>query len=150
MVRRRLTSLANDSDVDGDILTIQSVTQGANGSVVDNGDGTVTYTPEPDWNGADSYTYTITDGVLTDTASVTVTVTAVNDAPVAVDDSDSIAEDGSSTVAVLANDSDVDGDGMSVLSVTQGSSGSVVTTATGRSPTCRLRTGTVSIRTCTS
>ena len=123
--------LANDSDVDGDTLTVQSVTQGANGSVVDNGDGTVTYTPEPDWNGADSYTYTITDGVLTDTATVTVTVTAVNDAPVAVDDSDSIAEDGSSTVAVLANDSDVDGDGVSVLSVTQGSSGSVVINGDG-------------------
>ena len=86
--------LANDSDVEGDTLTVQSVTQGASGSVVDNGDGTVTYTPNPDWNGVDTFTYTVTDGALTDTATVTVTVTAVNDAPVAVDDADSISEDG--------------------------------------------------------
>jgi hypothetical protein len=39
--------LANDTDVDGDVLTIASLTQGANGSVTDNGDGTVTYTPAP-------------------------------------------------------------------------------------------------------
>ena len=80
--------LANDTDVEGDTLTIQSVTQGVNGTVVDNGDGTVTYTPAADWNGVDTFTYTVSDGALTDTATVTVTVTAVNDAPVAVDDSD--------------------------------------------------------------
>ena len=54
---------------------------------------------------------------------MTVTVTAVNDAPMAVDDSDAISEDGSSTVDVLANDSDVDGDTLSVQSVTQGANG---------------------------
>jgi hypothetical protein len=56
--------LANDIDVDGDTLTVTSVTQGANGSVIDNGDGTITYTPDPDWNGVDTYTYTVSDGVL--------------------------------------------------------------------------------------
>ena len=123
--------LANDSDVEGDTLTIQSVTQGANGSVVDNGDGTLTYTPNPDWNGVDTFTYTVSDGALTDTATVTVTVTAVNDAPVAVDDLDSIAEDGSSTVDVLANDSDVEGDTLTIQSVTQGVNGSVVDNGDG-------------------
>ena len=102
------------------------MTQGSNGSVADNGDGTVTYTPDPDWNGTDSFTYTVSDGSLTDTASVTVTVGAANDPPVAAADSDAISEDGSSTVDVLANDSDVDGDTLSVQSVTQGANGSVV------------------------
>jgi large repetitive protein len=118
--------LANDSDVENDPLTVVSVTQGANGTVVDNGDGTVTYTPDPDWNGVDFYTYTVSDGALTDTATVTVTVTAVNDAPVAVDDADTILEDGSSTVDVLANDTDVENDPLTVVSVTQGANGSVV------------------------
>ena len=123
--------LANDSDVEGDTLTIQSVTQGANGSVVDNGDGTLTYTPNPDWNGVDTFTYTVSDGALTDTATVTVTVTAVNDAPVAVDDAGSISEDGTSTVGVLANDSDVEGDTLTIQSVTQGANGSVVDNGDG-------------------
>jgi uncharacterized delta-60 repeat protein/CSLREA domain-containing protein len=123
--------LANDTDVENDPLTVVSVTQGANGSVTDNGDGTITYTPDPDWNGVDSYTYTVSDGALTDTATVTVTVTAVNDAPVAVDDADSIAEDGSSTVDVLANDTDVENDPLTVVSVTQGMNGSVVDNGDG-------------------
>ena len=123
--------LANDSDVDGDTLSVQSVTQGSNGLVTDNGDGTVTYTPDPDWNGVDSYTYTVSDGALTDTATVTVTVAAVNDPPGAVDDADSISEDGSSTVDVLVNDSDVEGDTLTVLSVTQGSNGSVTDNGDG-------------------
>ena len=124
--------VANDTDAEGDTLSVQSVTQGSNGSVVDNGDGTVTYTPDPNWNGVDTFSYTVSDGRGgTDTATVTVTVTAVNDAPVATDDADSIGEDGSSSVDVLANDSDVDGDTLSVQSVTQGVNGSVVDNGDG-------------------
>jgi uncharacterized repeat protein (TIGR01451 family) len=67
--------LDNDSDPDGDALTVASVTQGAHGSVVNNGDD-VTYTPAAGFSGADSFTYTISDGNGgTDTATVTVTVT---------------------------------------------------------------------------
>jgi large repetitive protein len=63
------------------------VTQGANGSVTNNTTD-VTYTPKRDFNGTDSFTYTVSDGRGgSDTATVTVTVTAVNDAPVANDDS---------------------------------------------------------------
>jgi len=66
--------LNNDSDIDGDILTVDSVTQGANGSVTNNG-GDVTYTPDPGFSGTDSFTYTISDGNGgSDTATVTVTV----------------------------------------------------------------------------
>ena len=68
--------LVNDSDPDSDPLDIVAVTGGANGSAVDNGDGTVTYTPNPDFNGTDTFTYTISDGHGgTDTATVDVTVT---------------------------------------------------------------------------
>jgi uncharacterized repeat protein (TIGR01451 family) len=76
--------LANDSDPNGDTLNVTSTTDPANGSVVDNDDGTVTYTPDPDFNGNDSFDYTVSDGRGgTDTATVAVTVISVNDAPVA-------------------------------------------------------------------
>ncbi|MGF1666467.1 MAG: tandem-95 repeat protein, partial [Acidimicrobiia bacterium] len=124
--------LVNDTDPDGDALTVTAVTDGANGTVVDNGDGTVTYTPDPDWNGVDSFTYTISDGRGgTDTATVTITVTPINDAPVAVDDADTVVEDESVTVDVLVNDFDVDGDTLTVVSVTQGVNGSVVVNGDG-------------------
>ena len=65
-----------------------------NGSVAINGDGTVTYTPDPDFHGIDSFTYTIEDGNGgTDTASVILTVLPINDGPDAVDDADSTDED---------------------------------------------------------
>jgi filamentous hemagglutinin family protein len=67
--------LANDSDPDGDNLRVISVTQGANGSVVLNSDGTVTYIPNNGFFGTDSFTYTIDDGNGgTSTATVTVNV----------------------------------------------------------------------------
>ena len=120
--------LTNDSDVDSEI-TVKSVTQGTNGTVTT--DGTVvTYKPLTDFNGNDSFTYTITDGELTATATVSVTVTAVNDAPAAADDSASVDEDGSVVVTVLSNDSDVDGDDVTVSAVTQGTNGTVTTTGT--------------------
>ncbi|WP_170337390.1 tandem-95 repeat protein, partial [Ruegeria arenilitoris] len=81
--------LANDSDGDGDLLSLDSFTQPTNGTVADNGDGTLTYTPNAGFTGADSFTYTITDGTDTDTATVTVTVTGTppgNTVPDAADD----------------------------------------------------------------
>ncbi len=76
--------LANDSDPDGTIVTVDSVTQGTNGTVVNNGTN-VTYTPNANFFGTDSFTYTVSDGKGgTNVATVNVTVTSVNDAPVAV------------------------------------------------------------------
>ena len=73
--------LANDTDTDLDPLAVDSVTQGTNGTVLNNGTD-VTYTPNADWNGVDTFTYTVTDGNSGfDTATVTITVTAVNDEP---------------------------------------------------------------------
>ena len=66
--------LANDSDANGDTLTILSVTSATNGTVGLSG-GVVTYSPDPDYFGSDSFSYTISDGTESDTAAVTVNVT---------------------------------------------------------------------------
>ena len=74
--------LANDSDPDGDSLKIENVTDGSNGTVKTIGDGRVTYSPDQDWNGDDSFSYKVSDGDLTATAKVNVTVNPVDDPPV--------------------------------------------------------------------
>src|ERR687891_714430 len=114
--------LANDSDPEGDTLTVDSVTQPTNGTAVVNPDDTVTYTPDPDFNGTDSFDYTISDGNgSTDTATVTVTVGGVNDPPVANDDAATTDEDTPVVIDVLANDTDADGNlDPSSVSVTGG------------------------------
>ena len=122
--------LGNDSDVDGDSITIASVTSGTGGTAVLNPDGTVTFTPNADFNGDADFTYTVTDGDLTsNTATVTVDVAAVNDAPVAADDSLMATEDTPVTYTaaqLLGNDSDVDGDSITIASVTSGTGGTAV------------------------
>ena len=118
--------LANDSDADGDSLSVGSVTQGANGSVAIVGTQ-VSYTPATGFTGPDNFTYTAIDGNGgSDSATVFVTVEAVNRDPVAVDDFSTTIENAPVTIPVLANDSDPDGDTLSIDSVTQGFDGSVV------------------------
>ncbi len=108
--------LTNDSDVDGDPLSVTEVSA-SNGTVTVNPDGTVTYVPNPDFNGTDTITYTISDGHGgTSTTTVSVAVGPVNDAPVALNDTGTTAEDQPATLAVLANDTDVDGDPLSISS----------------------------------
>ncbi len=78
--------LGNDTDVEGSPLTAALVTGPANGALTLNATGAFTYTPNADFNGSDSFTYTASDGALSsNTATVTITVDPVNDAPVAVD-----------------------------------------------------------------
>jgi hypothetical protein len=85
--------LTNDTDVDGDSLSVSSVTQPSHGSA-SLVNGKVNYTPAANYNGPDSFTYTASDGKGgTDTATVNLTVNAVNDAPVAEDDTKTTAED---------------------------------------------------------
>jgi len=75
----KILVLNNDSDVDGDILKVNSVTQGTNGTVTTNGTA-VTYTPKLNFNGIDSFTYIIYDGVNTsNSATIKVTVVSVDD-----------------------------------------------------------------------
>ena len=121
--------LANDTDLDGDSVTVTAVSAPAHGTAAVNADGTITYTPAANYNGADSFSYTIGDGNGgTATATVSVTVTAANDAPVAADDTATTAEDTPVTIAVLANDTDPDGDTLSVGGVL-GAEPSIATTA---------------------
>ena len=69
--------LSNDSDPENDSLSVQSVTQGAHGTVINNG-SSVTYTPDSEYFGTDSFTYTVTDGNgNSDTATIYMTITEV-------------------------------------------------------------------------
>ncbi|WP_192878742.1 tandem-95 repeat protein [Vibrio parahaemolyticus] len=108
--------LVNDSDVEGDVLSIQSASVPSEQGSVDIVDGKLVFTPAENFNGEATITYIVTDGDLTDEAKVSVTVTPVNDSPVAVDDTVSTQEDTVVTIDVLPNDSDVDGDKLSIQS----------------------------------
>ena len=103
----------NDFDVDGNLdpTTVEIVSSPSNGTVsVDQGSGDVTYTPEADFNGIDTFSYQVcdTDG-LCDAASVTVNVGPEDDPPVALNDTGQVLEDGVTTINVVSNDSDPDG-----------------------------------------
>lgn len=94
-------------------LTVTNVANPVNGTVVLNQDGTITFTPTENYNGNGArFDYTITDGQgneSTATAVVNVAVQSANDAPVAENDTASVDEDGTKTIAVLDNDRDPDG-----------------------------------------
>ncbi|MBN2132479.1 MAG: tandem-95 repeat protein [Sedimentisphaerales bacterium] len=109
--------LVNDSDPDGDSLTVTGTSDPANGiaSVIDG--TTVEYEPDPDFYGSDAFTYTISDGRSTATATVTVTVTPVNDPPSAADDSDTTQMNTPVVIDVLATDVDPDGDSLTVTQI---------------------------------
>ena len=85
--------LGNDTDAEGNTLTIAGVSSGTDGTVVLNADGTVTFTPNANFSGSANFTYTATDGTLTsNTAKVTVTVAAADNlAPTAVSLDNAIA-----------------------------------------------------------
>ena len=105
--------LANDSDLDSSLNAASVAIVGApnQGSAsINTATGAITYSPNANSNGSDSFTYTVNDaeGATSNTATVSITITAVNDVPVAADDSASTNEDNAVQVAVLANDSDID------------------------------------------
>jgi len=108
--------LANDTDPDGDTLTVTTVTDGARGTTSVVG-GQIIYVPDPDTNGVDTFAYVVDDGTgRTATASVIVTVTPVNDPPTAAADTATTDEDTDVVIDVLANDTDPDGDTLTVES----------------------------------
>jgi hypothetical protein len=109
--------LANDSDPDGDALTISGYDRvsAQGGGVSCTSAGMCTYDPPTNFNGHDTFNYTVSDGTgHSDTGNVTVMVNPVNDPPVAVDDSAETDMDTSVSINVLANDSDPDGDTLTV------------------------------------
>ncbi|EKE75966.1 Ig-like domain-containing protein [Gallaecimonas xiamenensis] len=121
--------LANDSDPDGDTLTITG-TSGVNGSASIVG-SSIVFTPASGFSGTETFTYSISDGKGGNaSATVSVNVAAVNRAPVAVNDS-ATTSGGSVVIAVLANDSDPDGDSLKVTAIGQGNKGSVRLNADG-------------------
>ncbi|MGJ3245093.1 MAG: tandem-95 repeat protein [Elainellaceae cyanobacterium] len=110
--------LGNDTFDPGAIVT--NVTDGANGTVTINPDGTVKYTPNPDFNGTDSFTYTVTSGGVEETATVNVTVNPVIDI---LDDAETTDEDTPIDIDVLGNDTF--DPGATVTNVTDGANGTV-------------------------
>lgn len=112
--------LGNDRDFDGDRLRVTEVGNAVNGTVQLDGHGNVVFTPDPNFSGEASFIYTVSDGRGgTDQGLVRVDVAPVNDDPVAAADAYDAGEDDMLVVAapgVLANDTDVDGDALSVAS----------------------------------
>ncbi|HEX8466952.1 MAG TPA: Ig-like domain-containing protein, partial [Allosphingosinicella sp.] len=115
--------LANDTDLDGEALTMTSpgTYVGSYGTLNLAADGSYTYTPNAAAQGLDDgetaidvFSYAASDGTASDTATLTVTVSGANDAPVANDDSVATDEDNAISGNVLTNDTDVDGEALSV------------------------------------
>ena len=131
-VAATIAVLGNDSDADGDALTLASVSGPAHGTAIANADGTISYTPAANYSGADSFSYTINDGQGgSATAAVSVTVTDVNDAPVAAADAAATSEDTPVAIAVLANDSDGDSATLTPIVVSGPANGSATVQADG-------------------
>lgn len=117
--------LANDFDTDNDVLTITSATIPSDGGTAIINGTTIIYTPAAGFLGVATFSYTISDGSATDTATVTVTVSEIPNAnPSAIDDSITVAQDSANNnVTVLENDSDLDDDVLTITSVTIPSDG---------------------------
>jgi HD-GYP domain-containing protein (c-di-GMP phosphodiesterase class II) len=128
--------LPNDTDVDLDALSLgsfdgSSITYGL---LTDNGGGSFTYVPDPDFFGVETFMYTVTDGALTDGGTVTITVTNVPDAPETQDDAYATDRDLALVApmpGVLGNDTDYDGDGLTAALASPPSNGGVVLAADG-------------------
>ena len=124
---------ANDSDVDGNPIAVTLVGPPIHGTAVLQG-GNVLYTPDPDYNGSDSFAYTISDGAGgTASAVVTMTVTGVNDAPVAEDSSATVAQDTAELIPLQATD--IDGDVLGYSIVTGPTHGTLSGSGAGRTYT---------------
>jgi subtilisin-like proprotein convertase family protein len=127
--------LANDTDIDGDVLSLLSFGKPGKGTLVDNGDGTLTYTPTDWFFGTDTFTYTISDGQGgTASATVTISVTRVNSAPAAGNDAVTTPEDTAlvmTAASLLANDTDYDRDTLSISAWTTPANGTLTRATTG-------------------
>jgi gliding motility-associated-like protein len=140
--------LTNDSDIDGNPLTVTTVTIAGvstpvvigtpititEGTIVINADGTYTFTPTTGFIGSvPTVTYTISDGNGgTATTTLNITVTPVNDAPVATDDKATTPEDTPVTIDIKTNDSDIEGDILTPSIIAQPKNGTAVLDPSGK------------------
>ncbi|MEM9136894.1 MAG: S8 family serine peptidase, partial [Cyanobacteria bacterium P01_F01_bin.42] len=124
-----LSVLGNDVDSDGDQLLVASFTNAQNGDLQLNEDGSFVYTPTANFFGSDRFTYTIEDGRGgSATATVNLSIAAVNDGPKANDDALATPIRGVTTILasdLLGNDTDIDGDSLAIASVANGAGGTV-------------------------
>jgi len=125
--------LGNDSDRPDDPLSAEVVGAPGHGILTLGPDGSVLYTPLPDYHGPDTFTYRACDdeGACSAPETVTITVRPSDDAPDALDDVSATAEDTPVTVEVLGNDSDVEGSPLTVVDFAQPSGGRVDCTPAG-------------------
>ena len=123
----RIDVLSNDSDPDNDTLTVQSFTNPAHGTVSKDSQNVLTYTPAIGFSGADSFTYTISDGKgHTAVATVNLIVNAPsNRAPTALADTATTTYGTQVTIQVLSNDTDPDNDLLTLIDNTNGTNGTV-------------------------
>jgi VCBS repeat-containing protein len=107
--------LQNDHDPDGDPLSVSLMKGPENGTLTLNSDGSFTYTPLPDFNGQDNFSYRANDGIHESSpAAVTLVVTPVNDVPVAADDSASMEKSSTIDINVLLNDTGLGDDPITI------------------------------------
>ena len=123
------TVLGNDTDADNDTLSITGVSNISNGGTATVNGTNISYQPAAGFSGTETFTYAISDGNGgTDSATVTVTVTAANNAPVANNDSFTVAQNsGTTSFSVLGNDTDADNDTLSITGISNISRGGTVT-----------------------
>ena len=124
--------LTNDSDPDNDPITIQTATQGTNGTTTHT-TTTITYTPNTNYVGTDTLTYTITDdrgGTATATVTITTEAPPPNNNPIANNDTATTDINTPITIPVLDNDSDPDNDPITIQTATQGTNGTTTHTTT--------------------
>ncbi len=127
--------LANDTDTDGESLVATYYVAPEHGSGTVYVDGSWDYAPATDWHGTDHMHYRCADATTSSAfATVTIVVESVNDTPVAVDDTGTVAEDGALVVpdlGVLANDTDADGDSLTATLTAQAEHGTVTLSLLG-------------------
>ena len=127
--------LENDSDIEGDPLTAVKISDPSEGLLTLNSDGSFTYTPAPDFNGKDSFSYRASDGPdRSDDVTVTISVRSVNDPPGANNDNYTVNEDDTLTIAgpgVLENDTDLEGSSLEAVKAGDPSEGSLALNSDG-------------------
>jgi VCBS repeat-containing protein len=125
------TGTVTATDVDGDTLTFSKATSPSNGSATVNADGSFSYTPAANFHGSDSFIFSVSDGNGgTATGTVSITVTSVNDAPVASDGALSVNQDSTNNPGTLSA-TDVDGDALTFSKVSDPANGTVTVNANG-------------------